>query len=257
MSLEKLVAGESTKRAPVAASEVVWLFESNLDGRHARGAAAIAVKCHGAERGKCNGAAGSSYALPTRDEENTLLPWDRIGNNVRNHTFRVLPGSEGKTEEEHARYADLFRDAPANCELPGRWLKMLGRLNTARIIVLDANVPVVETGRKRVLDNYFSANEGLWNVEQVEIISLGSARTLVANDKYAKGRGYRHRIINVDTKFYGDYTPRAREQLSVAYATELVCLNDPTGTSTGNQMGAVHLASCAGLPIDELLLQQA
>jgi hypothetical protein len=265
MSVTEPVARRPVKRPPVAAKEAIWVFEADLGGRHVRGAAAIAVKYRGAEEGKCSGAAGSSYAIPTRDNENKLLPWDDIENYVRafrNHaqahpeqTFRILPSPHGKSEQEHARFADIFRNAPPNCELPGRWLEILGRLDTVRIILLDANVRLVETERKRVLDQYFAANEGLWNADHIEIVSLGSAQSLVANDKYAKGRGYRHRIIKVISDLYGGYAAQVREQLSVIYATKLVCLNDPTGTSTGNQVGAVHLASSAGLPIDELLIQ--
>jgi hypothetical protein len=114
---------------------------------------------------------------------------------------------------------------------------------------------MVAEERERVLDQYFAANAGLWNAEQIEIVSLGSAQSLVANDKYAKGHGYRHRIINVDAELYGLHATLAREQLSVTYATKLVCLNDPTGTSTGTQVGAIHLAACAGLEIDEVLIQ--
>ena len=38
-------------------------------------------------------------------------------------------------------------------------------------------------------------------------------------------------------------------------ATKLVCINYPTGTSTGDQAGANHLAACAELQIDEVLIQ--
>jgi len=264
MSLTNSVIRRAVKRPPLAAKEAIWVFESNLAGRHARGVAAIAVKCLGAEEGKCSGVAGSSYAIPTRDDEDKLLPWGDIEKHVRtfrsyaeahpDQTFRILPSPHGKSEQEHAHFADLFRNTPTNCELPGRWLELLKRLDTVRIILLDANVTVVETERKRALDQYFAANEGLWNADHIEIVSLGSAQSLVANDKYAKGRGYRHRIINVITDLYGNFAAQARELLSVAYATKLVCLNNPTGTSTGNQVGAVHLASCAGLPIDEVLI---
>jgi len=264
MSLTNSVIRRAVKRPPLAAKEAIWVFESNLAGRHARGVAAIAVKCLGAEEGKCSGVAGSSYAIPTRDGEDKLLPWDDIEKHVRtfrsyaeahpDQTFRILPSPHGKSEQEHAHFADLFRNTPTNCELPGRWLELLKRLDTVRIILLDVNVTFLETERKRVLDQYFPVNEGLWNADNIEIVSLGSAQSLVANDKYAKGRGYRHRIINVDPDFYGDYAEKVREQLSVAYATKLICLNNPTATSTRKYVGAIHLASCAGLPIDEVLI---
>lgn len=265
MSVTESVARQSAQRPPVRARDAVWVIESRLGGSPPRGAAVIAAKCRGAEEDQTNGPSGDNYAIPTRDGENELLPWTEIETYVRafrdyaemhpQQQFRVLPDPHAKSEDQNARFADLFRNAPPNCELPGLWLELLGRLNAVRLILLDANVTIEESERKRVLDQYFAANEGLWNAEYIEIVSLGSAQSLVANDKYAKGRGYRHRIINVDADLYGGYAAQVREQLSVAYATKLVCLNDPTGTSTGNQVGAVHLASAAGLQIDELLIQ--
>jgi len=265
MSVMESVARPPVKRPPVAAREDIWVFESNLGGHHLKGATAIALECHGAEEDKYSGAAGTSYALPTRGDDGQLLGWDTMKSHVRvlfdyarKHPqlrFRILASSQKKSTEEHRRFADLLRNAPANCELPGRLLEILDRLTTVRIILLDANVRMVAEDRKRVLDQYFAANAGLWDADQIEIVSLGSAQSIVANDKYAKGRGYRHRIINVDAEVYRGHAGLAREQLSVTYATKLVCLNDPTGTSTGTQIGAIHLAACAGLEIDEVLIQ--
>lgn len=266
MSVTASDASQSQNRAPAATAKAgVWVFESNLDGRHGRGAPAVAVKCHGAEQGHAEGRMGDSYALPTCDGENKLLDWPTIKDNVqafRDYAtanpklkFRFLPSSHMKSEREHTRFTDLLRNVPPNCELLGRMLERLDRLDSVRIILLDTNVTLIEEERKNVLDQYFAANAGLWNVDHIEIVSLGAAQSLVANDKYTKERGYRHRIINADPDVYGAYTEQAREQLSVAYATKIVCINDPTGTSTGNQVGALHLASCAGLQIDELLIQ--
>ncbi len=265
MSVTESDAIQSEKRPPVAAKEAVWVFESNLDGRHGRGAPAVAVNCHGAEQGHASGPTGNAYALTTRDAENELLDWDAIKDNIqafRDHVsakpdrkFRILPSSHNKSEHEHERFADLLRNVPSNCELPGRMLERLERLNSVRIIFLDTNVTLVQGEREQVLDQYFAANAGLWNADHIEIVSLGAAQSLVANAKYAEERGYRHRIISADPDLYGTYTEQVREQLSVAYSTKLICINDPTGTSTGNQVGALHLANCAGLQIDELLIQ--
>lgn len=265
MSVTESVAKQSEKCSPIAAKEAVWVFESNLDGRHGRGAPAVAVNCHGAEQGHASGPVGNSYALTTRNAENKLLDWDVIKDAIQEfrdylnaepeRKFRILPSSHNKSEQEHDRFTDLLRNVASNCELQGRMLERLERLNCVRIIFLDTNVTLVEGEREQVLDQYFAANAGLWNADHIEIVSLGAAQSLVANAKYAKERGYRHRIISADPDLYGAYTEQARAQLSVAYATKLVCSNDPTGTSTGNQVGALHLANCAGLQIDELLIQ--
>ncbi len=248
-----------------AGKEPVWVFESQLGIDIGRGAAAIARKCRGAGAGEHEGATGANYALPTRDAEGALLAWNEIANRVtgffefasRNPDtrFLVLPSPARKPPADFERFAELFRHAPPNCELPGRMLEYLDRMKAVRIIILDSNITIIEDERQRVLDHYFTANEGLWNADVIEIISIGSPHTLVANDRYAKRRGYRHRIIGADKERYGDYASQVRELLSIAYATKLLSMNDPTGTSTNNVIGALQLAAAAGLEIDEILIQ--
>jgi hypothetical protein len=257
---------ESVEQQSAAAKGAVWVFESSLGGHHGDAAATIAVKRHGAVDGKYSGPAGSSYGILTRNDDDKLLPWSAIKNHTQRFIeyartrpelrFRILPGPQRKSDQEHIRFADLLRNAPANTQLPGRMLEILDRLDTVRIILLDANVTMVDTPeRKRELDQYFAANEGLWPAEHIEIVSFGAAQTLVANDRYAKGRGYRHRIINVDTDIYGDDAIQVRELLSVTYATKLICLNDPASTSTARQASAIRFASCGGLEVDGVLLR--
>ena len=243
----------------------IWVFESQLNVDIERGPAAIARKCRGAIAGEFDGPTGSNYALPTRTPEGKLLEPDELRRHVGTfrafaeqhpeQQFRLLPSYARKTPAEHERFADLMVNLPSNCILTGRMLELLGRLEEVRIIILDANVRFIEKERKHVLDQYFTANEGLWNVTSIEILSIGSPQTMVANDHYAKGRGYRHRIIGAETERYGDYAPMVRELLSVAHATKLVSMNDPTGTSTGNVIGALQLAAAGGLEIDEVLIQ--
>ncbi len=45
----------------------IFVFGSNLAGRHGRGAAKYAHNVHGAEYGVGEGLTGDSYALPTKD----------------------------------------------------------------------------------------------------------------------------------------------------------------------------------------------
>jgi len=260
-----VLSKEPVTSIEIDAREPIWVFESQLGKDIGRGPSALARKYRGAEEGVHQGRTGHNYALPTRDAQAGLLPWDEIEAQARAFidyakanpelSFRFIPGPHSKRPEEHARLADLLRNVPGNCELTGSMLTQLDRMDGVRIILLDANVSIIEPERERVLDEYFAANAGLWEADYIEIISLGAAQSLVANDKYARSRKYRHRIINADQGTYGDYASQVRELLSVAYATKLVCLNDPTGTSTGNQVGALSLASAAALQIDEMLIQ--
>jgi len=243
----------------------LWAFESRIGKPPSQGAAAIVHKCRGADQKIFNGETGSNCAIATRDAEDQLLPCENIESHVEeflrfskaNPTtpFTVLPGPQKKTPAEQERFTDLLRNAPQNVVLPGRMLESLDRLHTVRIVILDANFSVDERERKRVLDQYFSANRGLWDADAIEIVSFGSYQSIVSNDKFANELGFRHRIMHADEHIYGDYALQARDILSIGYATKLVCLNDPTGTSTGNQVGSLHLAAGADLQIDESLIE--
>lgn len=52
----------------------VFVFGSNLAGRHGKGAALTAVKKYGAVYGKGVGPQGRSYAIPTKDRNLKVLP---------------------------------------------------------------------------------------------------------------------------------------------------------------------------------------
>jgi hypothetical protein len=49
----------------------IFVFGSNLAGRHGAGAALAALKDHGAIYGRGEGLQGQSYAIPTKDR----TPW--------------------------------------------------------------------------------------------------------------------------------------------------------------------------------------
>ncbi len=120
-------------------SNNVFVFGSNLAGRHGKGAALYARQRCGAIYGQGEGLQGRSYAIPTKDERLRTLSLERIDMYVarfivfaREHpglTFRVTRigcGLAGYTDEQ---IAPLFATAPANCELPdGWWLSRLAEL---------------------------------------------------------------------------------------------------------------------------------
>lgn len=57
---------------------LVFVFGSNLAGRHGKGAALIARDCFGARYGAAEGLTGRAYALPTKDAELRFLPFQTI-----------------------------------------------------------------------------------------------------------------------------------------------------------------------------------
>lgn len=109
----------------------VFVFGSNLAGRHGRGAALEARLRHGAVYGVGEGLSGRSYAIPTKDERIKTLPLHRIAGYVetfkrfaREHpemTFQVTRVGCGLAGYADKDIAPMFSDAPDNCVLPDGW----------------------------------------------------------------------------------------------------------------------------------------
>jgi hypothetical protein len=112
-------------------SEPIFVFGSNLSGRHGRGAALRAREHHGAVSGKGVGLHGASYAIPTKDHALRGLPLDQIAHYVnrfiefaKEHsemTFEVTRVGCGMAGYSDEKMAPLFAGAPGNCRLPEEW----------------------------------------------------------------------------------------------------------------------------------------
>ena len=115
--------------------ESIFVFGSNLSGRHGRGTAALAREHHGAVYGKGVGLQGASYAIPTKDHALRGLPLDQIAHYVQRfiefaneHTemnFMVTRVGCGMAGYSDKQMAPLFEDAPKNCQLPDEWIPFL------------------------------------------------------------------------------------------------------------------------------------
>jgi hypothetical protein len=109
----------------------IFVFGSNLAGRHGKGAALCAVQEHGAIYGKGSGSQGNSYAIPTKDEDLRTIPLSIIRGYVDTFlayaeacpqcTFNVTRIGCGLAGYEDADIAPMFHGAPSNCNLPKGW----------------------------------------------------------------------------------------------------------------------------------------
>ncbi len=109
----------------------VWVFGSNLAGRHGKGAAKVALQRFGARYGEGAGLVGCSYGIPTKDANLNVLPLVSVRAGVEQFLVHALAHPEtmyfvtrvgcGLAGFKDATIAPLFRAAPANCDLPKNW----------------------------------------------------------------------------------------------------------------------------------------
>jgi len=109
----------------------VFVFGSNLHGRHGAGAAKEAFNSWQAIEGKSSGRQGMSYAIPTKDLNMYTLPikeiclWvNHFRSYVQNHpklTFLITKIGCGLAGYEESEIKPLFKNFPNNCILPKGW----------------------------------------------------------------------------------------------------------------------------------------
>lgn len=63
--------------------DIVFVFGSNLAGRHGKGAAYYAMKHFGAEYGVGVGRTGNAYAIPTKDANLRVLSWEAVSVHIK------------------------------------------------------------------------------------------------------------------------------------------------------------------------------
>lgn len=146
--MEALPVASQTVRAyhrdgSVPDGDAIWVFGSNLAGRHGAGAAKVAAELFGARRGVGVGPTGRSYAIPTKDgrsggkltDANECLALEIVRSNIErflsharanpNTRFvvtRVGCGLAGFADED---IAPFFASAPMNCSFASEWRQHL------------------------------------------------------------------------------------------------------------------------------------
>ena len=97
----------------------IFVFGSNLAGRHGKGAALCAKQRWGAVYGVGEGLTGQSYALPTKDQYMQVRPLSDINVSIQKFlatasglqhlTFRVTPIGTGLAGYSKDTIRDLFQ----------------------------------------------------------------------------------------------------------------------------------------------------
>jgi hypothetical protein len=113
----------------------IFVFGSNLAGRHGAGAALFAKHCWSAQPGVGEGLTGWCYAIPTKDSNLRSLPLDSIRRSVvvfldyarrqPKLMFLVTAIGTGLAGYRHEDIAPMFVTAPLNCVLPAEWKSII------------------------------------------------------------------------------------------------------------------------------------
>lgn len=115
---------------------MIFVFGSNLAGRHGSGAARVAVLQYEARYGVGVGRTGNAYAIPTKGFNLETLPVAEIAAHVGKFAeyARANPGTLfqvtcigcGLAGYKHSEIAPLFRDVPRyNCYFDLKWQNYL------------------------------------------------------------------------------------------------------------------------------------
>lgn len=109
----------------------IFVFGSNLAGRHGAGAALEARRKHGAVYGVAEGLMGNAYGIATKDRELRPRPLDAIRASVETFlafardtpelTYEVTRIGCGLAGYKDAEIGPMFASAPPNCVLPVNW----------------------------------------------------------------------------------------------------------------------------------------
>lgn len=117
----------------------VFVFGSNLAGRHGKGAALFAKERRGAKPGKGEGHYGNSYAIPTKDKNLrtrslvdiqqsvwTFLDYAGMHPELK---FKLTPIGCGLAGYKPKDIAPMFLTTPKNVQLPEEFLQFFRMSN--------------------------------------------------------------------------------------------------------------------------------
>lgn len=109
----------------------IFVFGSNLAGRHGKAAALDALRYYGARYGQGVGLQGESYGIATKDHGLRVLPLAKIATQVSNFLDFAKGSSDlkfyctcvgcGEAGFSFKQMAPMFNEAPENVFLPIEW----------------------------------------------------------------------------------------------------------------------------------------
>lgn len=234
----------------------VFVFGSNLPGRHKRGAARYAESMYGAEWGIGHGRSGQSYAIPSRDVDVEPLAIERIRECVQK--FLEYAGKNPKTEFmltrigcglagfDDSTIAPLFADAPQNVYLPGKWESFRSKEKPApRVVVAGSRNFSNQDKAFSYLDRILSKSP----VEPV-IVSGGAGGADRMGEIYALSKGLRLERFPAWWNTEGKAAMHLRNQRMAWRGTHLVAFWDHHSSGTRSMIDMAKRSHLACKVID-------
>jgi hypothetical protein len=109
----------------------IFVFGSNLAGRHGAGAARYALERKGAVLFQGEGLQGESYGIATKDDrirtrglveiERSVIEFLDFAGKHPEHTFDITPIGCGLAGYKRAQIKPMFEHMPANCRFNPTW----------------------------------------------------------------------------------------------------------------------------------------
>ena len=265
------VIAELWQQHCAALPPAVFVFGSNLAGRHGKGAALAARDLFAASPGTGEGATGRAYAIPTKDARLRTLSVPDILPAVRRFLrhaaghpeleFLVTPIGCGLAGYDPSWIAPLFAGVPAHCRfLDSAFAALVPQPAQPRRIIVAGSRSITE--RETVWSALDRLAEERWPGESFEVVCGEAPGADTLGRTWAEARGFPVHSLPApwqdieapgaqvrtrrDGTQYNAAAGMARNAWMAAYGTHLVAFWD--GKSPGTR-GMIRLAEACGLPV--------
>ena len=242
--------------------EPIYVYGADMSGGSSNYSATIALRLYKADKAIGVGASGHAYAIPYLDVEGKPMNFATLAPHVAaflSHArarpqegFMVARFACGAGASDDASMARHFSHLPPNVRLPGLWMRHIEPKMAVRLLIYDPMARFKDRLWQDKLKRFLSLNVATCNGAQVELVSVGAARSIVSNDIAAKRLGLKHRIFGPNESFFGKEAANAAEMKAMWYATHFLSLCDFQQTVQPQQFRFTTEAIRAGLMVDQL-----
>lgn len=228
--------------------ERIFVFGSNLAGRHGKGAALHARKYYGAEPGVGAGMTGHSYALPTKNADLTsrtlfevldayadFFDFAASKPDIEFMFTRAGCGLAGLPESDLMEFA--VKNAPSNVALPGTWQASRENIKP-RVLITGSKTFFRYREFEEKMDTL------LCRLGDIEIVSRGGQAIDQMAERYAVSHSCSIRRIPGFWHQFRQDAEMARDLRSTWYSTHMVAFWD--GMSPGTET-TIKVAKEGGL----------